>query len=146
MTTPRDDLRSARNLRFRKARAMGIDLTAERQKPGSNARSLALAATRMINNAVPRTDREDLQTDAPPAGAFNSSNKLFTLSGPVQGVNIAVGWFHVADVTFHVLRRTNNNPPLADEFLFDINAPTIITMGDAPDAADMVMAVYKTLR
>ena len=53
MSTARDNLRAARGKVLRRAKALGINLDAERQKPGSNQRSLAHAAKRLMSDPVP---------------------------------------------------------------------------------------------
>lgn len=141
MPTPRENLRASRFKVLKFAKHMGIDLTAERQKPGSNARTLANAARRLINTGVPRQDGETMVVDSPPAGAFNSVNTTFVLSGPVLGNNIGITLTH-SGVTSS-LKRSDNNPPAADEFFFDFNTPTQVVLGIAPDPADMVVATFK---
>lgn len=146
MENVRDLVRGPRNRLFTQARTMGIDLSEERQKPGSNQRSLAQAAKRMMNDGVPRIGQADQVTDNPPAGAFNSVNKTFTLSAPVAGVNIVIVFGHVTAGTTSPLARSASNPPATGEFYFDMNNPTTVILGVAPDPADAVIAVYKTTR
>jgi len=146
MATARDNLRNARNKVLLKANQAGVDLTAERQKPGSNARSVAQAAMRMLNDSVSRPDREQLLTVSPPAGAFDGVNKTFTLPEPVRGLNLAVIFNDVSAATGNPLIRTDNPTPGTGTFFFDINAPTVIVVGDAPDAGDNLVVVYKPVR
>lgn len=143
MSTARDALRAARNKKLRKATEMGIDLEPERQKPGSNARSLAVAAGRMINDSVPRVTEEGLVVDAPPAGAFDGVNTTFVLSDAVRGNNVVVLYGKQGDGTFRVVTRTTNPTPDPLYFFFDLQNPSVIVLGTAPAAVDMIIVVFK---
>ncbi len=146
MATSRDVVRAARHEDYQAAAEVGIDMEAERSKIGSNQRTLAYDAVKLLNDPTPRTTREQLQVDDPPAGAFNGSNTQFQLSAPVIGENIVVIWHDSASTTQWVLTKGNANPPATHEFFFDRNTPDEIIVGDAPLTTDSLVAVYKTER
>jgi hypothetical protein len=123
---------------------LGIDLSEERRRYGSNTRALMVAARNLINNATPRTSEQLLVVDAPPAGAFDGVNTVFTLSGPVAGQNLGVTHHRTASNTALTLTKTQDNPPGADSFLFDVNDPTHFTVGTPPQSGDMLVATFKT--
>lgn len=145
MPTARDKLRIARNKHFNKLRELGGDLSEERSA-GANQRTLAVAAKRLINDNVPTTDRLQLQTDAPPFGAVNGVNKTFTLTGPVRGLNIAVHFGDVSSGTTSPLARSDSSPPASGQFFFDINNPSQIVTGDAPEPGDALIVDFITVR
>lgn len=144
MATARDILATARNRVFQRHKTLGGNLTAERQKPGSNQRSLAHAALRLSNEGVPAATNEDLQYDWPPAGAFDGANKTFVNRSPTQGLNIVVVLGRGGTTT--PLIRSDSPSPATGEFFFDVNAPTVIVLGDAPNPGDTIVSVYKPTR
>lgn len=144
MSTARDNLRDARQRKLNRAKRMGIDLSEERTKPGSNARSLAIAASRLMSDGIPSTNRERLQSDTPPSGAFNGINTTFVLSDAAEGLNIVVDFMDVSINTLIPLVRTDTSPPGAGEFFFDINAPSQIVVGTPPEAADALFVHFIT--
>lgn len=131
---------------YRKAAGVGVDMEAERSKPGSNPRTLAYDAIKLVNDPTPRTTREQLQVDDPPTGAFNGGNTIFALSCAVLGENISVIWHDTVNSTQWVLTKGNANPPATHEFFFDRNDPFTIIVGDPPVVGDNLVAVYKTQR
>lgn len=140
---PKDGVRSKRTALNRRAEALGIDVGAERQRYGANPRALSTALKHIINNATPSAQNDLFVTDAPPAGAFDGVNQTFTLSTPVDGLNISVVFTDVSLQTGMPLRRTDQNPPSSGEFYFNINDPATIIVGDAPAVDDMLVAVFK---
>lgn len=143
ITLPKDLVRSRRTRIANRARELGIDLGEERNRYGANPRAFASATKKIINEATPRTSEELLVTDAPPEGAFDSSNTVFTLSGAVAGQNIAVTFHDDSAHTARPLTKTNQNPPPADGFFFDVSNPTEIVVGTPPAPEDMLVVVYK---
>ena len=139
----RDEVRTARKLLNQKGTKLGIVMDSERQQPGANQRTLSFSTLKLINDQTPRTDREQLQLDDPPAGAFNGGNTAFTLSRPVTGLNIHVIWGDSATPQTLPLVKSNTNPPAAGEFFFDPNDPTHITVGTPPQPTDRLVAVYR---
>lgn len=146
MATHRDEVRAHRNEINNAAKELGIDMDAERSKTGSNERTLAYEAQKLINTQTPRRTREQQQVDNPPNGAFNGSNTQFNLSAPVVGENIAVIWHDSVNNIQWVLVKGNANPPATHEFFFDRNSPSLIIVGDAPAAGDGLVAVYQVER
>lgn len=146
MVTHRDIVRANRHNDYQAAAEVGINMDAERSKIGSNQRTLAYDAVKLLNDPTPRTTREQLQVDNPPTGAFNGSNTLFNLSAPVLGENIVVVWHDSTNGVQWVLTKGNANPPATHEFFFDRNEPDLIVVGDAPAAGDGLVVVYKVER
>lgn len=144
--THRDDVRASRSAIYRKAQAAGIDMDSERSKIGSNQRSLAFEAGKLLNDQTPRVTREQQQVDDPPLGAFNGVNTTFILSQPVVGFDISVIWGDTATPQTIPLVRSSANPPATHEFFFDINNPTVIVVGNPPLVADRLIAIYKVQR
>lgn len=140
---PKDLVRARRTEKAARARELGINLDNERQRYGTNPRALAAATAKLINEGTPASYNDTFVTDAPPAGVFDSSNKTFTLSAPVSGLNISVVFTDLTAGTGLPLRRSDVNPPPADGFYFDVNNPTQIIVGTAPAAGDMLAVVFK---
>jgi hypothetical protein len=143
MTFARDALRDARQKIVNECTRLGINLDEERMKYGDT-RALMIAARNLINNATPRSTLEQLVQDAPPIGAFDGGNTMYTLSAPVAGQNIRVVWGDTAGNKTIPLQKTNESPPPADGFYFVASDPTHITVGTPPQAGDMLVAIYKT--
>lgn len=143
VTLPKDRVRARRTEIANRARELGVDLSEERQKYGSNPLALAVATTKLINDATPRTSEELLVTVAPPEGVFDGANTTFTLPGAVSGQNIAVSWTDVSAGTTRPLAKTDQNPPPADGFYFDVNNPTQFVVGTPPAAEDMLVVTFK---
>lgn len=114
----------------------------ERAKIGSNQRSLTYEAAKLINDQTPRTDREQLQIDDPPNGAFDGVNTTFNLTAPVVGENIAVIFGDASVPQTIPLVKSSANPPATNSFFFDINTPTVIITNPAPEPEDRLIAVY----
>jgi len=146
MATHRDEVRAARSAVNRRAQELGINMDAERRKPGSNQRMLTHDALKLINDITPRTTREQQQVDDPPAGAFNGVNTTYTLSAPCVGANIDVIWGDMNAPRQLVLVKSSANPPAAGEFFFDLNAPTVIVLGTPPQNGDSLVAVFRVER
>lgn len=146
MPTHRDEVRAARHEAYKVAKALGIDMTAERSKIGSDQRTLTHDALKLINDQTPRTNREQLTTDDPPTGAFDGANTIFILSSPVDGENIAVIWGDSSTPQTIPLTKGNANPPAVNSFFFDTNDPTVIIVNPPPQAADRLIAVFKAKR
>lgn len=143
MGNQRDDTRTARQIANRKGVKLGITMDSERSQPGANPRTLTYSTLKLINDATPRTNREQLQLDDPPGGAFNGGNTAFTLTRPVTGLNIHVVWGDSATPKTIPLIKSNTNPPASGEFFFDPNDPTHIVVGNPPLAADRLIAIYR---
>jgi len=139
----RDEVRTARRILNNKATTLGITMDSERQQPGANQCTLSFQALKLVNDATPRADREQLQLDDPPAGAFNGGNTAFTLSRPVTGLNIHVIWGDSATPQTLPLIKSNTNPPTTGEFFFDPGDPTHIVVGNPPLATDRLIAIYR---
>lgn len=146
MATHRDEVRAARGVVNRKASELGINMDAERSKIGSNQRSLTFEAAKLINDQTPRTNREQLQIDDPPTGAFDGVNTSFILSEAVDGDSITVIWGDTSVPDTIPLVKTRKNPPDNHSFFFDPNFPTVIVVGNPPTATDRLIAVYKAKR
>lgn len=146
MATHRDNVRAARSDAYRAAAEVGITMEAERGKLGSDQRTLAYDAVKLLNDPTPRTTRNQLQVDNPPAGTFNSSNTQFDLSASVVGENIIVVWHDTVQNVQWVLSKGNANPPATHEFFFDRNDPKLIIVGNAPSPADGLVVVFKVER
>lgn len=144
--THRDEVRAARNTINNKGKQLGIDMEAERSKAGANERTITYETQKLINTQIPRRTREQLQVDDPPNGAFNGVNTSFALSAPALGENIVVIWHDSANITQWVLEKSNANPPGNHAFFFDQDTPDQIVVGNAPAAADNLVAVYKVER
>ena len=144
--TYRDDVRADRAEAFRRAAEAGISMEPERSKDGTDPRTLAYDALKLLNDPAPREDREQLQVDNPPAGAFNGANTIFQLTERVSGENIVLIWHDSAGNTQWVLRKGNANPPATHEFFFDRNNSNSVIVGDPPLASDGLVAVYKVAR
>jgi hypothetical protein len=139
--TPREQIRVQRHKVFRKGAAAGVDLESERNKDGSNPRTLALATKKLINDPVPRKNSEQLRREVPD-GALNGANTTFTLTVPVSGLNIEVAWMDLSAMALIPLVRSTSTPPAAGEFYFDPSTPTQFVVGTAPDSDDGLLAFF----
>jgi len=146
MPTHRDQVRAARSEAYRAAAEVGINMEAERAKIGSNQRTLAYDAVKLLNDPTPRVTRDQQQVDDPPTGAFNGFNTLFDLSAPVIGENITVIWHDATGGAQWVLTKGNANPPATHEFFFDSDNPTVIVVGNPPGVSDGLVAVFRVQR
>jgi len=144
MPTPRESVRARRNVVYNRAKEVGIDLSDERSRSGSNQRALALAAKKLINEGAPRQDAGRLTVDDPPTGAFDGANTTYNLSGSVAGHQLAVIWGDVAGARTLALARSTDNPPPADAFFFDFNVPDTVIVGTPPQGADALIVVYQS--
>src|SRR5712672_4446663 len=140
MANHRDEVRTARKLLNQKGTKLGITMESERTQPDSTQRTLSFQTLKLINDQTPRTNREQLQLDDPPAGAFNGGNTAFTLSRPVTGLNIHVIWGDSATPQTLPLTKSNTNPPVSGEFFFDPGDPIHIVVGNPPLATDRLIA------
>lgn len=143
MANHRDDVRTARKVLNQKGIKLGLVLDSERQKPGSNQRTLTFETLKLINDQTPRINTEQLQVDDPPGGAFNGGNTSFALTRPVAGLNIVVIWGDSATPQTLPLVKSNTNPPASGQFFFDPSVPTQIVVGNPPLASDRLIAVYR---
>lgn len=139
--TPREEVRVQRHKVFRRGAAAGIDLESERQKDGANQRTLALATKKLINDPVPRANREQIRREVP-SGALNGVNTAYTISVPVSGLNIEVAWMRTAGPSLIPLVRSSATPPATGEFFFNPAEPTQFTVGTPPEAADALLAFF----
>ena len=143
MTTIRDVTRAARTDIFNRAAAVGVNMEAERSKTGSDQQVLLYEASKLINSATPRIDREQLVIESPPlVGTFDGGNDAFTLAQAVKGLNIGVSWGSTAENTTWPLTRTNANPPGNHSFFFDPATPTQIVVGNPPLDTDRLIVTY----
>lgn len=142
----RDEVRNRRSKINARLKELGVDMTAERAKSGTNTRNYVVAGMKLINDGTPRHDSRQLQVDDPPDGAFNGANTSFQLSDKVKGINIVVVWHNHATNEKWVLTRSTASPPLHREFFFDRSNPTEIEVGDAPNAGDGLTAIYMVER
>lgn len=140
-TSPRGRVRSSRSRVFRRLTKVGGRLDEERQRQDANQRTLAIAATKLINDLAPRPNREKIRVETP-MGVFDGANTSFTLSVPVTGQNIIVIWGDTSVPRTIPLTRGNSNPPANEAFFFDPNFPTAIVVGNPPQAADALLAVF----
>lgn len=143
MPLAQDNLRAARLQIINECKRLGIDLSEERRRYGGNTRALIVAARNLINNATPRTSEEQLREDAPPAGAFDGVNTVYTLSGPVAGQNLRVVHGKTGSNTLPLI-KTVQNPPPANHFFFDVNDPTHFVVGTPPQVGDILVATFRT--
>jgi hypothetical protein len=126
---------------FRRLTTVGGRLDAERQREGANQRTLASAATKLINDLAPQPNREKIRIERP-IGTFDGGNVTFSLSCPVTGQNIIVIWGDTVNNITVPLTRGNTNPPAAGGFFFDPSFPTGIVVGNPPNAADALFAIF----
>lgn len=141
--TFRDEIREARNQIYLRAMRDGVNMDAERGKTGTTTRTLSYQATKLINDNVPRIDREQMVVEDPPTvGTFDGVNTAFTLGQAPKGLNIHVTWHSTAENTAWPLTRTNGNPPGNHSFYFNPADPTNFIVGNPPLAGDRLIVTY----
>lgn len=134
------DERAALNVRAKDKRISVDDIRKEKRQADSVNRQVST----FVNEPTPRLARERLQDDVPPAGAFDGTNKDFTISSTVLGGNLFVYLTVQSTGTTEKLTRTSSPAPASGSFFFD-DVQTI-RLGDAPGPMDMVIVTYLTPR
>ena len=141
--TFRDEVRAERHRIYLRAMRAGVNMDVERSKTGSTPRTLAYAAIKLVNDSIPRNDREQIAVEDPPSvGTFDGVNTAFTLGQAVKGLNITIVWGSTAENMTWPLTRTNNPTPDNHSFYFNPVDPTNFKVGNPPLAGDRLIVTF----